>query len=50
MYQDEEEKELEASGFRISDGGDDDIDAPLEMPDDMPLDFGLDDEDPDKDH
>lgn len=49
MY-DEEEKDLEAQGFRISDGGDSDLDDDLDMGSDMPdLDFGLDEEDPDKD-
>ena len=45
MYHDEEEKELEEQGFRISDDGDEELpeDAPLDM------DFGLDEEDPDKD-
>jgi hypothetical protein len=44
MYQDEEERELEASGFRISDGDDDE---PLD--DDLP-DFDNEDDEFDKDH
>ncbi len=34
MYHDEEEKELEEHGFRISDGGDED--EPLEIPEEIP--------------
>jgi hypothetical protein len=40
----DEEEDLDG-GFKM--GGDED--EPLDMPDDMP-DFGLDDEDPDRDH
>ncbi len=39
----DEEEETEA-GFKMSD---DDMDEPLDMPE---MDFGLDEEDPDKDH
>ncbi len=41
MYQDEEEKELEEHGFRISEDGDE----PLDMPETIP-DLGIDDDDP----
>ena len=44
MYQDEEEKELGASGFRVHD--DDDADADDATLPDEPLDFGDDDDDP----
>ncbi len=47
MYQDEEEKELEASGFRVSGGvgGDDDVDTDADVIDEPPLFFDDDNED-----
>jgi hypothetical protein len=42
----DEEEDLEAAGFKI-DGEDEDMD--LDIPEGM-TDFGLDEEDPDKDH
>jgi hypothetical protein len=45
MYQDENERELEGAGFRISD----DEDEPLELPDEI-SDFDNEDNEFDKDH
>lgn len=41
-----DEEEIEERGFRIND----DEDEPLDLPEEEITDFGLDEEDPDKDH